>query len=45
MEEAKDIAERIAKTGVWRQEGEDPVKFWTMFIFRDGLQMVQGQAE
>jgi hypothetical protein len=45
IEEARDIADRIAKTGVWRQEGENPVKYWTMFIFRDGLKMVQGQAE
>jgi hypothetical protein len=43
--EASDIAERIVKAGVWRKEGESPARFWTMFIFRDGLDMVQGQAE
>lgn len=44
-EEAQGIAEHIVKTGVWRKEGENPVRYWTMFIFRDGLGMVQGQAE
>ena len=43
--EAKSIADQIVKAGVWKQEGEEPIKYWTMFIFRDGLQMVQGQAE
>lgn len=45
LDEAHKAAESIAKTGVWRQEGDDPVRYWTMFIFRDGLEMVQGQAE
>ena len=43
-EEAREIAERIAKAGVWRKEGGEPLRYWTMFIFRDGLDMVQGQA-
>jgi len=45
VEEAKEIAEYISKAGVWKMEGENPRKYWTMFIFRDGLQMVQGQAD
>lgn len=44
-EEAKNIAERIAKAGVWRAEGSNPVRYWTMFIFRDGLKMIQGKAD
>ncbi|MES9974456.1 MAG: hypothetical protein ABW094_09360 [Candidatus Thiodiazotropha sp.] len=44
-EEARRIADRIEKAGVWKSEGSDPVKYWTMFIFRDGLEMVQGQAD
>jgi len=44
-EEAREVAERIGKTGVWRKEGDDPVRYWTMFIFRDGLGMVQGKSE
>ncbi len=43
-EEARLIAEQVRMAGVWRQDGASG-KYWTMFIFRDGLQMVQGQAE
>jgi hypothetical protein len=45
LEEAREIADYISKAGVWKIEGESPLKYWTMFIFRDGLQMVQGQAD
>jgi hypothetical protein len=45
VDEARSIADRIEKAGVWKSEGSDPVRYWTMFIFRDGLQMIQGQAE
>lgn len=45
VDEASRIAGRIEKSGVWKSEGSDPVKYWTMFIFRDGLEMVQGQAD
>ncbi|MEZ4599878.1 MAG: hypothetical protein R2940_08820 [Syntrophotaleaceae bacterium] len=45
IEEARSIANIIEKAGVWKTEGDDPVRYWTMFIFRDGLEMIQGQAE
>ncbi len=45
VEEASLIADQIEKAGVWKSDGSNPVKYWTMFIFRDGLQMVQGQAD
>jgi len=45
VDEARSIANRILRAGVWRQEGTEPCRYWTMFIFRDGLQMVQGQAD
>jgi hypothetical protein len=45
LAEAIEIADKISKAGVWKIEGEDPKKYWTMFIFRDGLQLVQGQVD
>ena len=44
VDEARSIAERIEKAGVWKVEGSEPVRYWTMFIFRDGLQMIQGAS-
>ncbi len=44
-DDAQKAAEQIAKAGVWRREGEITVRYWTMFIFRDGLEMVQGQED
>jgi len=43
--DAYQIAKRIEKAGVWKSEGTEPTKYWTKFIFRDGLGMIQGQAE
>jgi hypothetical protein len=45
VEEAQDLAGRIRQAGVWRIEGSNPTRYWTMFIFRDGLEMIQGQAD
>lgn len=44
-EEAEEVAERIVETGVWKKRGSDPVRYWTMFLFRNGLEMVQGKAK
>ena len=43
--EAAQVADQIFRAGVWRIEGESPLKYWTKFIFRDGLGMIQGQAD
>lgn len=43
-DEAHKVAEHIHRAGVWRKEGGNPIRYWTMFIFRDGLDMVQGKA-
>jgi len=43
--EAEAVADQIAKAGVWKKEGQNPPEYWTFFLFRDGLDMVQGTAE
>jgi hypothetical protein len=43
--EAETIADAIADAGVWKKEGGDPPEYWTVFIFRDGLNLVQGTEE
>lgn len=43
--EAETVAKQIVETGVWKERGSNPVRYWTMFIFRSGLDMVQGKAK
>lgn len=43
--EAEKIADDIADAGVWKKEGGDPAEYWTMFVFRDGLDLIQGKED
>ncbi|MCI5157794.1 MAG: hypothetical protein D3906_05010 [Candidatus Electrothrix sp. AUS1_2] len=44
-EEAEKIASQIALTGFWKIEKKEQPTYWIQFIFRDGLEIVQGTAK
>jgi len=46
VEKARDIAKQLVDIGFFEQQvSQDSSEFWVPFLYRDGLELVQGRAE